>query len=114
MAFPNVLRIAKQQYRAAMAAAVTQIPVTEWKDETGQPVVFHVFRLNADDFQAISEARRDYGEQGVIAMTVARSCYLIDGIEKKRAFVDTDLQEILKAVDFDIITRVYLAVNAAL
>lgn len=114
MSFPNVLKIAKNQFKSAMSSAVAQIQVSEWKDDAGNAVVFHVFRLSSEDLQTIAEARRSFGEQGAIAMTVARSCYLVDGSEKKRAFVDTDLPELLKAVDSEIMKRIYDGVSAAL
>lgn len=113
MAFPDVLRIAKQQYRATMRAPVTFFPVPEWLDYQGQAIVLHVFRLSGDDAEAVAIARRDYGEKGAAAMTVARACYVIDGTDKKRAFVDTDLPDMLKAVDFAIIDRIYSIVLEA-
>lgn len=110
MAFPNVLKFAKQHYKALVAGPSGSITVNEWKDDAGAAITLHFYRLSGDDQQAISAARRDYGERGEMALTVARSCYVYDGAEKRRAFVDTDLPDLLKSVDFQVLSRVYFAV----
>lgn len=106
MAFPNVLRIAKNHYKDLRSASAGTVVVDEWKDEQGQPIIFHVFRLSTDDKEAINEARRNYGDSGAHCMLVARACYLVDGLEKKRAFTDTDFEAMRTQIDLDVLLSI--------
>lgn len=94
----DLIDIAIADYSAKKAAPVATITVNDWKDTNGAPITLAVMRVGANARAEIDSARKSDGQQGFIAMTIIKRCYLASDTSK-RAFVDTDFTKLMNKVD---------------
>lgn len=110
----NILKIAKAHKKALMSAPAARYVVSEWIDpDTSSPIELLIMRPSAADLTEIKAKKIMGGESGEMAMTIIRCCYR-SGETERRAFVDTDIKELLENVDQSVLKRIYTAIIEAI
>lgn len=110
----NILRIAKAHQRQKMDLPAATYTVSEWVDpDTQQPVELLIMRLSSAEISQIVAARKEAGDIGAMIMTIIKCCHESTP-ERRRAFANTDFNELMANVDRDALKKIHDAILAAL